>query len=202
MLRVALSDRLERLLTHRADAAGVTAHEIARQILSEALGAASVGLELQEPREAVLFPEISQPRAAPALESEIAWRIDECVADHLYARDAFYRDATGRAPSIQPDMSSVREEIRKALLRHDRARLTSDLRRRWRWESPVRASGIGIFYDPWCTGRHPQNDATNGGRRYLDPSRPWYLPRGKPDPVLRFAQLYFEVRDQHEAAAQ
>jgi hypothetical protein len=65
----------------------------------------------------------------------------------------------------------------------------------------VRAAGCGIFNDPWCSGRHPQNDAANGGTRYLEPWRPWKRLHGKPDPVPRFSQLYFELREAEQVAA-
>src|SRR5678815_5593068 len=64
----------------------------------------------------------------------------------------------------------------------------------WILESETRAAGIGIFYDPWMTGKSKDNDHTNGGRRYLGHDRPWVPQRGKEDPVSRYAALYFEAK--------
>lgn len=158
--------------------------------------------------ELVLFPDIAAVETAKEAarkkrdadrEAELAWRISEVWEDFLFAREAFFRDVSGVKPGSVPELRLVRQDIRQALLIHDRDRLAIEDRDRWRRDSPVRAAGIGIFYDPWCAGTSPQNDARNGGKRYLEPWRPWKPQRGKPDPVTRFSELYFERRDQHEA---
>lgn len=158
--------------------------------------------------EILLFPELhavdtakeaARKKRDAEREAELAWRIAEVWEDFLFAREAFFRDVSGVKPGSLPEIRLVRNDIRQALLIHDRDRLALGDRDRWRRESPVRAAGIGIFYDPWCAGTSPQNDARNGGKRYLEPWRPWKPQKGKPDPVTRFAELYFEVRDQEEA---
>jgi len=157
----------------------------------------------------LLFPDLPSPAESPKeaakkkrdaeREAEIAWRIREVWGSYLYARDAFFRDVSGVKRQSAPNLRLVRDDIRAALLLHDRDLLGPQDRDRWRAESPVRAAGIGIFYDPWCAGTHPQNDVRTGGRRYLEPWRPWRPQRGKGDPVTRFAELCFEQRDQEAA---
>lgn len=134
---------------------------------------------------------------------ELRWRIEECWRDHLLCRDGFYREQNGSPPGVHPTLTDeIAKAIRDQLLAHDRDLLAPENRDRWRRESRVRAAGCGIFNDPWCSGRHPQNDALHGGgTRYLEPWRPWKRLHGKADPVPRFAQLYFEIRDAEEVAA-
>jgi hypothetical protein len=148
----------------------------------------------------VLFPDVETAKevARKKREVELAWRIEQTWESYLFAREAFFRDASGIRPGSKPELRLVAPEIRRALLLHDRDRLAPEDRELWRRESPVLAAGVGIFYDPWMTGRSPKNDALNGGRRYLEAWRPWKL-RNKVDPVLGFAELCFEVRDQVEA---
>lgn len=162
------------------------------------------------PPDAVLpFPVPDQPPPAPPDQQaekrrreELRWRINACWADHLLCREGFYREANGSPPGVHPTLTDdIAKAIRDQLLAHDRDLLGPDDRELWRRESRVRAAGCGIFNDPWCAGRHPQNDASNGGTRYLEPWRPWKRLHGKPDPVPRFAQLYFEIRDAEEVAA-
>src|SRR6185295_19673123 len=121
----------------------------------------------------------------------------EVWQSHLKAWKQFMKKVNGvepsQGPALHPD--DIAKPIREALRVHDGELLRRDARERWRKESRVRAAGIGIFYDDWCTGHASGNDATNGGRRYLEHWRPWTRLHGKPDPVIKFADLYFEARD-------
>ena len=125
---------------------------------------------------------------------EISWRIDEVWGAHLRQRKGFFRKATGSEPKDPRLTAELRNLIREALHRHDADLLGSDQREQWLAESMVRAAGVGLFLDKFMTGQAPENDMRNGGRRYLEPERPWKVPRGKPDPVPRFAERYFEAK--------
>lgn len=139
-----------------------------------------------------------KPRKAaaeePSPEVEIQWRI-ECVwASHLKARDAFYSHHQGTQPQDPTLTQETKNAIWAAIKEHDGHLLGPDQRERFHEESAARAAGVGIFYDPWCTGRDPRNDIRQGGRTYLEPWRPWLKQSDKPDPVPRYAALAFEKR--------
>ena len=143
----------------------------------------------------------SPERRGAGRDQELRWRIDVVWRDHLTAWRKFFKRENGVAPSQTPTLhqQDILKPIREGLLTHDNHLLGEHLRDQWCRESKVRAAGIGIFYDPWCTGHHKDNDASSGGKRYLEHWRPWKRQHGKPDPVPRFAELYFEKRDAIEA---
>jgi hypothetical protein len=131
-----------------------------------------------------------------ALKSEIDWRIAEVWKDHLAMRERFWIATNGRAADPPVLTKQLREVIRASLMEHDSERLGADDRERWRRESPVRAAGVGIFLSSWHNGSDPRNNASTGGKRYLEPWRPWTRQRDKSDPVPGFAQNYFQERKQ------
>lgn len=142
-------------------------------------------------------PADPHPRVIGGIDrQELRWRIAEVWQAHLAAWRAFLRDKTGVEPRHEPVLhrDDIEAPIRAALLEHDRQRLGAADRERWRDESPVLAAGVGIFYDPWCSGSDPQNDVATGGKRFIEHWRPWKRLRGKPDPVIKFSDLCFEVR--------
>lgn len=131
-----------------------------------------------------------------AAEQEIRWRTVQTWEAHLAENNAFFQAENGVAPSVQPTMTpDIRKDIRDALKLFDAHLLTPDKREEWKRNSKVRAAGVGIFLDPFCTGTSKDNNVKDGGKRYLDHWRPWKSQRGKGHPVERFAQLYFEARD-------
>lgn len=133
--------------------------------------------------------------------AEIEWRIHQCWEMYCIRRERFFVEIQGYAPTRKPKLTEeLRLVIRDAILRHDKDLLAPEDRERWVYESAARASGIGLFRDPWMTGKDPQNDAKNGGRLYLEHWRPWRKLRGKGDPVDRFAELYFRAKDEQVAA--
>lgn len=141
----------------------------------------------------------AQPGLLPAATSiereELDWRVDRVWEAHRTAWGRFWLAETGlpvRCPT-QPN-AEVRAAIVAGLRKHDGHLLGPDARGSWVIESQVRAAGVGIFYDPWMTGHAKDNDVTNGGKRWLSHDRPWVQQRGKPDPIERFAALYFEQR--------
>lgn len=142
-------------------------------------------------------PEQARKARERELREEIEWRVNVVWEAHLKAWRQFFRDTNGIEPSNPPVLhpTDIAKPIREALRLHDADLLSREARDRWRKESRVRAAGIGIFYDPFCIGKHKDNDATNGGKRYLEHWRPWKRQNGKADPVTRFADLYFEARD-------
>lgn len=127
-----------------------------------------------------------------AQREEIEWRVKETWTTHCTARRRWYVSTTGKTTALPEFTDELQAAIRAAIKSHDRSRLGPEDRERWRAESPVRAAGIGIFYSTWHTGTDPRNNTTTGGKRYLEPWRPWKAQRGKPDPVPEFAELYFE----------
>jgi len=133
--------------------------------------------------------------ASEAERAEIDWRVERTWEAHRTAWDAFWRSETGlptRAPR-EPN-AEVRAAIVVSLRGHDGHLLAFEDREQWLLESETRAAGIGVFYDPWMTGHHKDNNVADGGKRYLGHDRPWVHQRNKPDPVSRFAALYFEQR--------
>jgi hypothetical protein len=142
------------------------------------------------------------PSSRRGRETEIAWRVEQVWKAHLEAKRRFFREVNGVSSGHVPKLTpKVRAAIAKAILTYDEELLGPDDRERFARESAARAAGIGIFHDPWMTGETPDNDARNGGKRYLEDERPWVPMRGKTDPVLRFSALYFEQRAVAEAAA-
>jgi len=130
------------------------------------------------------------------VEEELRWRTVQTWEAHLAENNAFFQAENGVAPSVQPTMTpDIRKDIRDALKLFDAHLLTPDKREEWKRNSKVRAAGVGIFLDPFCTGTSKDNNVKDGGKRYLDHWRPWKSQRGKGHPVERFAQLYFEARD-------
>ena len=137
-----------------------------------------------------------QANAPSAAEEELRWRTVQTWEAHLAENNAFFQAENGVAPSVQPTMTpDIRKDIRDALKLFDAHLLTPDKREEWKRNSKVRAAGVGIFLDPFCTGTSKDNNVKDGGKRYLDHWRPWKSQRGKGHPVERFAQLYFEARD-------
>lgn len=134
-------------------------------------------------------------------EAELRWRVEQVWASHVTAWRSFWLDVNGRVPSRAPLYSATDhgKPIREALLEFDRDLLGPDQRTEWLRLSTVRAAGVGIFYDPWCSGRAKDNDAAADGQRYLEHWRAWRRQRGKGSPVPKFAELYFEQRDAIEA---
>lgn len=144
--------------------------------------------------------EADPPGAGKVSRTELQWRVERCWEAHLAQRRGFYLDAAGLEPPMPALNSEVREAIEAALMEYDRDRLGAEDRERWEAESPVRAAGVGLFLDPFLTGQHKDNDARNGGKRYLESWRPWKRQKGKPDPVPRFAELYWMARGVAQAA--
>lgn len=126
--------------------------------------------------------------------------LDWCVAriweDHLKQWKAFYEHENGVTPAPVPTLDdSLAKIIRDATLRKDKQLVLREDEERFVAESWSRASGIGIFLDPWCTGKDKGNNVAAGeGRRYLEHWRPWREQRGKGDPVEKYGQLYFEAK--------
>jgi hypothetical protein len=191
--------------------------EVSKYIPSEALDRVSIGYPklavgtgtgtgTEEPTVPVslgvpLAEENPQPSPKVVAE-EMAWRVEQTWQAHLKARQAFFQRETGVAPS-QPaifDHDDIERPIRDALQRFDQDLLAPDRREEWLRESRVRAAGIGIFYDTWMAGNHAENNTASGGKRFLEPWRPWKPQKGKGHPVLRFAELYFNARDRAEAS--
>lgn len=129
-------------------------------------------------------------------DEEIEWRVKRVWETHLKARRQFFHRELGKEPGRQPtaDPKDILRPIRDGLLRYDKDLLGNRQREEWEQDSQVKAAGVGIFYDPWCSGKDPKNDVNQGGRRYLEPWRPWKSQVGKGSPIPRFAELYFEQR--------
>lgn len=129
-------------------------------------------------------------------EWELSWRIEECWNAFLKQREGFFEDTSGHKPFGPPPTltSDIRSAIKKAVLEYDSHLLGADQREAFREESKARAAGIGIFFDKWMNGTHAQNDVRNGGKRYLEPDRPWRKQRGKTSPVERYAELYWTMK--------
>lgn len=146
----------------------------------------------------------AKKRGAPSatLEAEIAWRVSRVWEVHLAAWRNYRQDRTGVRPKRdpQPHPTDILKPIRLALLAHDKHLLGPDDRERWERESAVRAAGVGIFHDPFLTAKTGQNDLSSGGTEYLEHWRPWKPQRGKADPVPRFAEIYFNIREVGDAA--
>jgi len=129
------------------------------------------------------------------LQEEVSWRISETWEAHMKQRRGFWREAVGKTPPEPHLTNQIKKHIREAILEFDRDWLAPDKREQWAQDSWVRAAGIGLFLDKWCTGQDPENNVDLGGKRYLEPWRAWMPQRGKGHPVPRFADLYFARRD-------
>lgn len=132
------------------------------------------------------------PSVAPsvAFAAELEWRVQVCFNLFAKAYVKFKHERHGLtvpAPKLDAD---VRRWIVTALKKHDADLLKPEDRERWKAESQARAAGVGIFYDDFMTGVDPRGSGT----AYLSPTRPWQPLQGKPDPVPRFAQLYFDAK--------
>src|SRR4030095_15141873 len=128
----------------------------------------------------------------PASRFEIAWRVETVWAAHLKQFRRFHKDLDGAFPGgREPTLTKeIREDIQRALREYDADLLTAETRDQWVAESKARAAGIGMYFDPWFTGR----DSGSNGRRYLEHWRPWRRQRGKAEPVEHFAELYFQQK--------
>lgn len=132
------------------------------------------------------------PRGGPTKrdhqKAELDWRIDQTWKAHLEQRRLFYSHFDGRVPPEPTLTAEIRKSIVAGLKVHDSAYLARELRDDWTKFSKVRAAGMGIFHDQWCSGR--DKDST---KRFLEPWRPWKSQRGKGDPIERFAQVFFAL---------
>lgn len=160
------------------------------------------GMPLQPVLELVVNGKAKRP---PWEGEEINWRVVEVWGAHCRADAEFWRRRQGaqrRVAHLQEPPSGVADDIRKALLAYDKGLLEPAERDRWLRESRVRAAGIGIYYDPWCTGTFPNGEPPPGwSGPYLEHDRPWRQRRGSRDPVLAFSELFFRERDLREATA-
>lgn len=129
-------------------------------------------------------------------EWEIAFRVEETWRAFLKQRAGFFEDAEGHEPFGPPPTLTpeIRKDIVRCLKTYDSHLLAGDQREAWLEESTTRAAGIGLWFDRFMTGRHPQNDVRDGGKRYIDAWRPWKHMKGKGDPVERFAEAYFTIK--------
>jgi hypothetical protein len=124
----------------------------------------------------------------------LSWAVGEAWEAHLRMRRHFFQGENGQAGPEPILDSGLKKEIEDAIRRKDGELVRGGDEKRFQRDSWARASGIGIFLDSWCTGRDPDNDASKGGKRYLECWRPWKIQRGKGDPIDRFAPLYFQSR--------
>lgn len=132
---------------------------------------------------------------------ELNWRLLQCWEVHLEARARFFAGENGYRPGRTPTLTkAIAKTVRTALLEHDAHLLRPDQRLEWVQTSAVRAAGIGLFMDPWCTGKANNNRVSidEGARYFLESDRAWRPQRGKPDPIPRFAELYWSTKDAQE----
>lgn len=132
---------------------------------------------------------------------ELNWRLLQCWEVHLEARARFFAGENGYRPGRTPTLTkAIAKTVRTALLEHDAHLLRPDQRLEWVQTSAVRAAGIGLFMDPWCTGKANNNRVgiDEGARYFLESDRAWRPQRGKPDPIPRFAELYWSTKDAQE----
>lgn len=132
---------------------------------------------------------------------ELNWRLLQCWEVHLEARARFFAGENGYRPGRTPTLTkAIAKTVRTALLEHDAHLLRPDQRLEWVQTSAVRAAGIGLFMDPWCTGKANNNrvGVDEGARYFLESDRAWRPQRGKPDPIPRFAELYWSTKDAQE----
>lgn len=128
---------------------------------------------------------------------EIEWRVQETWKALIMQRSAYMKSTrgadTGRAPTMTKDIA---RDIRECLREYDSDLLGPLKRSEWKRESKTRGAAIGMYLDPFLTGKDKDSD-----REYLDAWRPWRLQRGKGRPTERLAQLYFDARADREAQA-
>lgn len=135
------------------------------------------------------------PNRPSASSSEIEWRIQQTWDAHLKQWAGFYEDENGKVPPVRPTLTEpIRKAIRDSLLTFDGHLLAAADRERWVAESKTRGAGVGIYLDPFLAGKAKDNNVRDGGRRYLNHERPWVPQKGKPHPVERFSELYFEAK--------
>lgn len=141
--------------------------------------------------------EVSQAETRSLARAELAWRAEEVWRVHADAWREYRTRRDGYPPGGRQEkaLESAKRVtlplILDAIKRHDGALLGAEQRERWGEESVVRAAGIGIFHDPWCTAQDARNRRGEGGTEYLEHWRPWKVQKAKADPVPRFAELYF-----------
>lgn len=136
---------------------------------------------------------------------ELAWRSSECWDSYCRTRERWLRlsgDLQPGEPFRRPALStSLRKYIAAAIETHDAAWMEEGQRAEWKEGSWARASGMGIFMDPWQNGSDPKNDRRNGGKAWcLEPERAW-KPKDGVDPVTKFAELFFASRVEKRRAA-
>lgn len=149
----------------------------------------------------LLPPEAKAATAERSRREELDWRVEQTWALHVEARARFFDGENGYRPGREPTLTDkLRKVIREALKEHDRNLLAPELREEWVRTSAVRAAGIGLFLDPWCTAKADRNRMGHdaGARYYLEADRPWRRQVGKADPVPRFADLYWRSKDAQE----
>jgi hypothetical protein len=183
-----------RLLKRCPDTDGMV--ERLRQLGKE-LGARLDGMPLQSALQLQAGKEA--PKRPSWLAAELKWREEEVVRVHLLAFRQWRQRANGVAPKNGHSLPEpVRRLIREALPIYDGNLLSPSQRAEWAKESRVRAAGIGIFYDPWMTGEFPESEgrpAGWSGPYCVEHDRPWRPMRGKPDPIVRFSERYYEAAD-------
>lgn len=162
--------------------------------LGKELGARLDGMPLQTPLRLT-----AEPSPVSAGRAEFDWRVQEVEKAHMRAYQQFKRANAGlHLNGHGPLPDAVRRLIRDAIREYDAGLLGPDQREEWTRESRVRAAGIGIFYSPWHTGIFtdlpPGEKPRDWSGPYLEHDRPWRRRAGKADPILAFAQKYFEAR--------
>lgn len=148
-----------------------------------------------------LAPDPGPPSPSRA---EFDWRVQEVEKAHMRAYRQFKREHAGlRLNGSGPLPDAVRKLIREALREYDKHLLGQDQREEWLRESRVRAAGIGIFFSPWHTGIFPDLPAgekpSGWAGPYLEHDRPWRRRAGHNDPILHFAEKFFEARALQES---
>jgi hypothetical protein len=183
-------DDAGRLLKRLPDTGGLV--DALRRMHKE-IAARLEGMPLQETL--ALSGETKKPSSeTTAARAELDWRVAEVEKAHLTAFRQFKQRTKGIQQNGHALPEPVRKLIREALPIYDGELLGPEKREEWRRESRVRAAGIGIFYDPWCTGEFEGEKPREWSGPYLEHDRPWRRRNGKGDPILRFADTYFEAR--------
>jgi hypothetical protein len=151
------------------------------------------GMPLQERLE---LPAKAAPAWTPERTAELDWRVAEVEKAHLTAFRQFKQRTKGISQNGHALPEPVRKLIREALPIYDGELLGPEKREEWRRESRVRAAGIGIYYSPFHTGEFPEGEMRpeRWSGPYLEHDRPWRRRSGHGDPILAFAERYFEAR--------
>lgn len=123
-------------------------------------------------------------------QKELAWRVEQCFATYQRQYVRFRMAVDGLEVEAPRWNEGLRRWIVEALERHDGDMLGVDDRERWTKESRCRAAAVGIFLDPWFTGK----DERANGKRYIEAERCWRALQGKVDPVPGFAEACFNAR--------